>query len=110
MHAGGHYKAPSLRVGPRSDYDQMANYPSAKKRIRRDQRREIINHARKSRTRTFVRKVEKAIESGDRTVAAAALREAQPYLMSSVNKGLVHRNTAARRLSRLSQRIKAMPA
>ena len=58
----------------------------------------------------LLNKVEKAIESGDRTVAAAALREAQPYLMSSVNKGLVHRNTAARRLSRLSHRIKAMPA
>jgi small subunit ribosomal protein S20 len=88
----------------------MANYPSAKKRIRRDQRRTTINHARISRARTFVRKVEKAIESGDRTLAAAALREAQPHLMSSVNKGLVHRNTASRRLSRLSARIKAIPA
>ncbi|HJO69419.1 MAG TPA: 30S ribosomal protein S20 [Rhodospirillales bacterium] len=88
----------------------MANYPSAKKRIRRDQRRTIINHARMSRTRTFVRKVENAIENGDRALASVAFREAQPYLMSSVNKGLVHRNTAARRLSRLSARIKAMPA
>lgn len=88
----------------------MANYPSAKKRIRRDQRRTIINHARMSRTRTFVRKVENAIENGDRALASVALREAQPHLMSSVNKGLVHRNTAARRLSRLSARIKAMPA
>ncbi|MDP6603277.1 MAG: 30S ribosomal protein S20 [Rhodospirillales bacterium] len=88
----------------------MANYPSAKKRIRRDQRRTTINHARIGRARTFVRKVEKAIEDGDRALAAVALREAQPYLMSSVNKGLVHRNTAARRLSRLSARIKAMPA
>ena len=88
----------------------MANYPSAKKRIRRDQRRTIINHARMSRTRTFVRKVENAIENGDRALASVAFRDAQPYLMSSVNKGLVHRNTAARRLSRLSARIKAMPA
>ncbi len=88
----------------------MANYPSAKKRIRRDQRRTIINHARMSRTRTFVRKVENAIENGDRALASVAFREAQPYLMSSVNKGVVHRNTAARRLSRLSARIKAMPA
>ena len=88
----------------------MANIKSAKKRIRKTARRTDINRARMSRVRTFVRKVEAAIASGDRTAAQAALKEAQPEIMRGVTKGVVHRNTAARRLSRLNARIKALPA
>jgi len=88
----------------------MANIKSAKKRIRKTARRTEINRARMSRVRTFVRKVESAIASGDKTAAQAALKEAQPELMRGVTKGVIHRNTASRRLSRLSARIKALPA
>ena len=88
----------------------MAHHKSAKKRIRQIKRRTAVNRARVSRIRTFLRKVEDAIASGDQAVAREALRAAQPELMRGANKGVVHRNTAARRLSRLSARIKAMPA
>lgn len=88
----------------------MANIKSAKKRIRQIERRTEVNGARVSRLRTTVRKVEQAIAAGDRETALTAFREAQPILMSSVNKGIVHRNTIARKLSRLSARIKALPA
>jgi small subunit ribosomal protein S20 len=88
----------------------MANIKSAKKRIRKTARRTDINRARMSRVRTFVRKVEDAIASGDKTAAQVALKEAQPEIMRGVTKGVVHRNTAARRLSRLNARIKALPA
>ena len=88
----------------------MANIKSAKKRVRQNERRTEINRARMSRVRTFVRKVEAAIASGDKTAAQAALKEAQPELMRGVTKGVVHRNTAARRLSRLNARIKALSA
>jgi len=88
----------------------MANIKSAKKRIRKTARRAEINSARMSRVRTFVRKVEAAIAAGDRTAAQTALKEAQPEIMRGVTKGVVHRNTAARRLSRLNARIKALPA
>jgi small subunit ribosomal protein S20 len=88
----------------------MANIKSAKKRIRKTARRTEINRARMSRVRSFVRKVEAAIASGDKTAAQAALKEAQPEIMRGVTKGVVHGNTAARRLSRLNARIKALPA
>lgn len=86
----------------------MANSSSAKKRIRQTERRTAVNRARVSQIRTFVRKVEQAIASGDQEAARAAFKTAQPILMSGVNKGVVHRNTVARKLSRLSRRIKAL--
>ena len=88
----------------------MANHQSAKKRIRRNERRRVVNHARMSRIRTFVKKVEKAIESGDAEAATAAFKVAEPELARGVTKGVVHRNTASRKISRLSQRIKALNA
>ena len=88
----------------------MAHHASAKKRIRQIEKRTRINRARVQRIRTFLRKVERAIAAGDQEQARAAYREAQPELMRGVNKGVVHRNTAARRLSRLSARIKALPS
>ena len=88
----------------------MANIKSAKKRIRQTERRTEVNRARMSRVRTFVRKIETAIASGDAAAARAALKEAQPEIMRGVTKGVVHRNTAARRLSRLNARIKALSA
>lgn len=86
----------------------MAHHQSAKKRIRRTERRTAINRARVSRIRTFLKKVELAIAGGDKSVAQAAFKDAQPELHRGVNKGVLHRNTAARKLSRLSARIKAM--
>ena len=86
----------------------MANHKSAKKRIRRNARRAVCNGARVSRIRTFLKKVELAIASGDPASARAAYRSAQPELHRGVGKGVLHRNTAARKLSRLSTRIKAM--
>ncbi|MHA1570075.1 MAG: 30S ribosomal protein S20 [Alphaproteobacteria bacterium] len=86
----------------------MANTPSAKKRDRRRERRTEINTARRSRIRTFVRKVEEAIETGDKPAAEAAFRLAQPQIARGVNKGLMHRNTAARKVSNLARRVKAL--
>ena len=86
----------------------MANSPQAKKRARQNERRFAVNKARRSRIRTFLRKVEEAIASGDQGVAQAALREAQPELMRGVSKGVMHKNTASRKMSRLSARVKAM--
>jgi len=86
----------------------MATHKSAEKRIRQTERRTAVNRARVSRIRTFVKKVEAAIASGDRGAAVAAFAEAQPELHRGVNKGVVHRNTVARKLSRLSGRIKAL--
>ncbi len=86
----------------------MANTPQAKKRIRRNARRADINRTRVSRIRTFVKKVEVAIASGDKAAAAGALQLAQPELMRGVTKGVLHKNTVARKLSRLSARIKAL--
>lgn len=88
----------------------MASNASAKKRIRRTRRRTLINGARIGRIRTYLRKVEEAIAGGDREQAVAALRAAQPELMRGVNKGVINRNTMARKLSRLSARIKALAA
>ena len=86
----------------------MPTTTSAKKRVRRNARRDVINHARKSRVATSVKKVEAAIAGRDKAAAQAAFRDAQPELMRGVTKGVVHRNAAARKLSRLSARIKAL--
>lgn len=86
----------------------MAHHKSAKKRIRRNERRAEINRSRISRIRTFVKKVELAIAGGDKPTAEAALRAAQPEMHRGVSKGVLHRNTVGRKLSRLSARIKAI--
>jgi small subunit ribosomal protein S20 len=86
----------------------MAHHKSAQKRIRRNEKRATINGARMNRIRSFVRKVEDAIKAGDKDGAAEALRAAQPEIHRGVTKGVIHRNTAARRLSRLSARVKAL--
>ncbi|WP_371038875.1 30S ribosomal protein S20 [Rhodosalinus sp. FB01] len=86
----------------------MANTPQAKKRALQNERRYAVNKARRSRIRTFLRKVEEAIAAGDKDAAAAALRAAQPQLMRGVTKGVLHKNTAARKMSRLSARVKAI--
>lgn len=86
----------------------MANTSSAKKRVRRDVRKTETNVSRRSRIRTFIKKVEAAIEGGDKDAANAALKEAQPELMRGVARGVYKKNTAARKISRLSQRIKAI--
>ncbi|TDL81538.1 30S ribosomal protein S20 [Palleronia sediminis] len=86
----------------------MANTPQSKKRARQNERRHLINKARRSRIRTHLRRVEEAIASGDAEAAQTALRAAQPELMRGVTKGVVHKNTAARKMSRLSNRVKAL--
>ena len=86
----------------------MANIKSAKKRARQTVRRTQINHMRLSRIRTSVKKVETAIAAGDKAAARAAFEAAQPELHRGVTKGVLHRNTAARKLSRLSARINAL--
>ena len=86
----------------------MANTPQARKRIRRNERRAEINGNRISRIRSFVKKVESAIAGGDRQAAAAALKEAQPELARGVARGVLHRNTASRKLSRLTKRVAAL--
>ena len=88
----------------------MANTPSSKKRVRQIARRTQVNQARRSRIRTFIRKVEEAIASGDKQAAETALRMAQPEIMRGAGKGVLHRNTASRKVSRLSQRIKSLSA
>ncbi len=86
----------------------MANIKSAKKRIRQTVKRTEVNRDRVGRVRTFVKKVETAIATGNKEEAAAALKEAQPEIMRGVTKGVLPRNTASRKLSRLSARIKAL--
>lgn len=88
----------------------MANTSSAKKATRKIARRTEINKARRSRMRSFIRKVEEAIGSGDKGAAEAALKAVQPILMSAASKGVVHRNTASRKVSRLAQRVKSIGA
>ena len=88
----------------------MANTPSAKKAARKIARRTATNKARRSRVRTFLRKVEEAIASGDQTAANAALQAAQPEIMRAATKGVLHANTAARKVSRLNARVKAISA
>ncbi len=86
----------------------MANSPQSKKRARQNERRLTINKMRRSRIRTYLRKVEEAIASGNKDAATEALRAAQPELMRGVTKGVVHKNTAARKMSRLSHRVKSI--
>ncbi|WGW04681.1 30S ribosomal protein S20 [Tropicibacter oceani] len=86
----------------------MANSPQSKKRARQSEKRFAVNKARRSRIRTFLRKVEEAIASGDKEAATAALREAQPELMRGVTKGVFHKNTASRKMSRLASRVKSL--
>ncbi len=86
----------------------MAHHASAKKRIRQTERRTEVNRSRVSRIRTFVKKVETAIAGGDKTVAAEALRVAEPELMKGVQAGVLHKNTASRKVSRLAARIKSL--
>ena len=86
----------------------MANSPQAKKRARQNEARYAVNKARRSRIRTYLRRVEEAIASGDSEAAQKALREAQPEIMRGVTKGVLHKNTAARKMSRLASRVKAV--
>jgi small subunit ribosomal protein S20 len=86
----------------------MANTTSAKKATRKIERRTEVNKARRSRMRTFLRKVEEAIASGDKGAAAEALKAAQPEIMRAAQKGIVHKNTASRKVSRLAHRIGAL--
>lgn len=88
----------------------MANSPQAKKRARQIERRTQVNKARRTRIRTFLRKVEEAISGGDQKVASEALKAAQPEIMRGVTKGIWHKKTASRKVSRLSARVKAMSA
>jgi small subunit ribosomal protein S20 len=86
----------------------MANTPQAEKRIRRNDRRAAINKARVSRIRTFVKKVESSLASGDGAAAAEALKAAQPEMMRGVAKGVLHKNTVSRKISRLAARVKGL--
>ena len=86
----------------------MANTPQAKKRIRRNANRAQINHSRISRIRTFVKQVESALAAGNKKEAAEALKKAQPELARGVSRGVLHKNTASRKLSRLSKRVAAL--
>lgn len=86
----------------------MANTPQAKKRIRRNANRAIINNARISRIRTYVKQVESALAAGNKDEAAEALKKAQPELAKGVSHGVLHKNTASRKLSRLSKRVAAL--
>lgn len=86
----------------------MANTLQAKKRVRRNAKREAINKARRSRIRTYVKKVELAVEAGNADEAKVALKEAQPELMRGVTKGVLHKKTASRKVSRLAKRVKAL--
>jgi len=88
----------------------MANTTSAKKMTRKIAKRTAINRSRRSRMRTFIRKVEEAIAAGDSTAAADVLRTAQPEIMRAAQKGIVHKNTASRKVSRLAARVKALSA
>ena len=86
----------------------MANTPQAKKRIRRNDRRAEVNGARVGRIRTFVKKLESAIEAGDKPAATAAMAQVQPEMARGVAKGVMHKNTASRKFSRLTKRLAAL--
>ncbi|ADO43476.1 30S ribosomal protein S20 [Ketogulonicigenium vulgare] len=86
----------------------MANTPQSAKRARQNAARFAVNKMRRSRIRTYLRKVEEALASGDQAVAAEALKNAQPELMRGVTKGVFHKNTASRKVSRLAARVKAL--
>ncbi len=86
----------------------MAHHHSAKKRIRQTERRTEVNRARRSRIRTFIKRAESAIASGDKKAAEQALKELRPEIMRGVTKGVLHLNTASRKMSRLSARLKSI--
>ena len=86
----------------------MANTPQAKKRIRRNARRAVVNRTRVSRIRTFVKQLEAAIEAGDKATALATIGKVQPELARGVAKGVLHKNTASRKFSRLTKRVAAL--
>ena len=86
----------------------MANTPQAKKRIRRNDRRAVINGNRVGRIRTFVKRLESALDAGDKAAAAAAIAAVQPELARGVAKGVLHKNTASRKFSRLTKRVAAL--
>ncbi|RUT30251.1 30S ribosomal protein S20 [Arsenicitalea aurantiaca] len=88
----------------------MANTPSAKKATRKIEARTAVNKSRRSRVRTFVRRVEEAITAGDHQVAFEALRAAEPELHRAAQKGILHANVAARKVSRLNSRVRALQA
>ncbi len=88
----------------------MANNPGAKKAIRKIARRTEVNKARRSRVRTFLRKLEEALAAGDAKTATSAFAEAQSELMRAVTKGVIHKNTGARKVSRLAARLKKLQA
>jgi len=88
----------------------MANTPSAKKRVRQLERKTEVNKARRSRIKTFIKKVEESILAGDSTEAKTAFKIAQPEIQRGVTKGIFHKNTASRKLSRLLKRVKAVSA
>lgn len=88
----------------------MAHHKSAKKRIRQTERRTAVNRMRVSRIRTFLKKVENAIAAGDQAAAQAAFKDAEPAMASGVSQGVVHKNTLARKISRLSNAIKKLGA
>ena len=88
----------------------MANTTSAKKAVRKLAKRTAINKNRRSRVRSYVRKVEEALAAGDQAAAAEALRAAQPEMMRAASRGVVHKNTASRKISRLAQRVKSLSA
>jgi small subunit ribosomal protein S20 len=83
----------------------MPNIASSKKRVRTTAKRTAINHARKSRVRGYIRKVEEALAKGDKTAATSALAVAEPEIMRGVSKGVLHKNTGARKVSRLTKRV-----
>jgi small subunit ribosomal protein S20 len=86
----------------------MANTPSAKKAVRKIARRTAANKIPRSRMRSFIRRVEEAIASGDKEAARLALREAQPQIMKAASRGILHKNTASRKVSRLAHRVDAL--
>jgi len=94
----------------RDGTETMANTKSAKKAVRRTERRTEINKARRSRMRTFVRMVEEAIAAGDQKAARAALQKAEPQVMRAAQRNVIHKNAASRKISRLSARVRAMGA
>ena len=86
----------------------MANTSSAKKAVRKIERKTAVNRSRRSQMRTYVRKVEEALTAGDSVAAAAALKDAEPKVMRAAQKGILHKNTASRKVSRLTTRVKAL--
>lgn len=88
----------------------MANTPGSKKRVRQIERRTAVNKSRRTRVRGFIRRVEEAITSGDAKIAVESLRAAESEIMRSVTKGILHKNTASRKVSRLAARVNALSA